>query len=157
MIVGGLWHGAGASFVLWGAAHGLLLCGEKAAAQAIARLRARRLGRTLYTIVTFHVVALLWIPFRTGDLRAALSLSGHMLRDLELASIGPVLHARAAWIAMLLCAALLSQVSRALLERAARLFARAPILARAAALLVVIQCLLELREANVQPFIYFQF
>jgi D-alanyl-lipoteichoic acid acyltransferase DltB (MBOAT superfamily) len=65
MILGGLWHGAAWTFVLWGAVHGLGLAGE--------RLLGGR-GRTpawLRWLVTFHVVVLAWVLFRAPSLDLA--------------------------------------------------------------------------------------
>jgi D-alanyl-lipoteichoic acid acyltransferase DltB (MBOAT superfamily) len=66
-VFGGLWHGVSLTFVLWGFAHGCLPCTEKALARPLERLHARRGGRAAAMLITFHVVALLWIPFRAGS------------------------------------------------------------------------------------------
>lgn len=72
MLLGGLWHGAGLNFVLWGAIHGALL--------AIHRVfrpheketrRASDPGRVTLRdvpamVVLFHAVCLAWIPFRAA-------------------------------------------------------------------------------------------
>jgi alginate O-acetyltransferase complex protein AlgI len=62
MTLGGLWHGAGWTFVLWGLLHGAWLSLER---------RLPRLPKVLGVLVTFHVVALLWVPFRAPDLSSA--------------------------------------------------------------------------------------
>ena len=59
MIIGGLWHGAAWTFVLWGAFHGTMLIAEHALG---GRLRAPGWLRWL---VTFHLVVLSWILFRS--------------------------------------------------------------------------------------------
>jgi alginate O-acetyltransferase complex protein AlgI len=59
MVLSGLWHGFEGRFLLWGAAHGLLLIWE--------RFRDRGLGR----MGTVLAVWLLWIPFRAESLQAA--------------------------------------------------------------------------------------
>ncbi len=66
MALGGLWHGAGWNFVLWGVLHGLWMDLEL----ATERWRPR-LPRWLQALVTFHVVVLLWVPFRAPSLSAA--------------------------------------------------------------------------------------
>jgi alginate O-acetyltransferase complex protein AlgI len=64
MLLGGLWHGASASFVLWGAYHGLLLALERAL--GVGRPGARR--RVLGAATTFVLVQIGWVCFRAGDL-----------------------------------------------------------------------------------------
>ena len=72
MVLGGLWHGAAWTFVLWGALHG-----------AGARRRARARGRGsrlppswLRWLITFNLVVLGWILFRAPDL----GIGGHVPR-----------------------------------------------------------------------------
>ncbi len=70
MLLGGLWHGASWTFLLWGAIHGALL--------ALERLKARfaptlHLPKPLSTSLTFLVVTLSWILFRSDSLTEAIS------------------------------------------------------------------------------------
>jgi alginate O-acetyltransferase complex protein AlgI len=69
MALGGLWHGAGLTFVAWGAAHGLAL---------IAALLWRRAGwpmpAPLGWFLTFLFVTLCWVLFRATNFEAALAI-----------------------------------------------------------------------------------
>jgi len=67
MLLGGLWHGAGWNFVLWGGLHGLGL----AALRARAGFTSARLPSWLGVPVTFVFVCLCWIFFRASDLEHA--------------------------------------------------------------------------------------
>src|SRR5918993_1432861 len=65
MLPGGLWHGAAWNFVVWGALHGVLLAGE--------RLRGKAalygvLPRAARIAVTFVIVLVTWVFFRSADL-----------------------------------------------------------------------------------------
>jgi D-alanyl-lipoteichoic acid acyltransferase DltB (MBOAT superfamily) len=65
MLLGGLWHGAGWNFVIWGGLHGLLLSVHR-------RFRRRPTdaersfapGDVLRVFALFHAVCLLWVFFR---------------------------------------------------------------------------------------------
>jgi alginate O-acetyltransferase complex protein AlgI len=63
MLLGGLWHGAGWNFVLWGAFHGTLLLVFHALGGAWARLS----GYVRHGIMLV-VIAVSWIPFRMHTL-----------------------------------------------------------------------------------------
>ncbi len=63
MFLGGLWHGADWTFVLWGLYHGALLT-----LSAILRDRWRRVPRWLGVITTFLAVLIGWVIFRSTDL-----------------------------------------------------------------------------------------
>lgn len=74
MALGGLWHGAGLTFVAWGVAHGLGLC---------AGVLWRRTGRTIPIVVgwaaTFLFVVFTWVLFRAQTFEAALRIYEAML------------------------------------------------------------------------------
>ncbi len=64
MLLGGLWHGAGILFILWGAWHGLLLILYRLVPidQWLARFGFA--GKALAAIIFFHLVCIGWIFFR---------------------------------------------------------------------------------------------
>jgi len=69
MILGGLWHGAGFNWIVWGSIHGVMLSLER-------RLdlpeRSRSVIRNaLRWLVTFHLVCLSWVFFRASDVTQA--------------------------------------------------------------------------------------
>ncbi|HST17992.1 MAG TPA: MBOAT family protein [Gaiellaceae bacterium] len=67
MLLGGLWHGAAWTFVIWGGIHGLGLSIERAVGWTPTSRRGIWIGR----IVTFHVVCLAWVFFRSDSLARA--------------------------------------------------------------------------------------
>ncbi|MGV7206266.1 MBOAT family O-acyltransferase [Oxalobacteraceae bacterium A2-2] len=67
MLLGGLWHGAAWTFVLWGGLHGLYLAIHHGWQALAGGSRPRWWGRAL----TFLAVALAWVPFRAPDLATA--------------------------------------------------------------------------------------
>ncbi|MBL8954795.1 MAG: MBOAT family protein [Myxococcaceae bacterium] len=70
MTLGGLWHGAGWTYVLWGFMHGVLLWLERT---------LPKLPRGAGVLVTFHVVALLWVPFRAPDFSALVTFAKRLV------------------------------------------------------------------------------
>jgi D-alanyl-lipoteichoic acid acyltransferase DltB (MBOAT superfamily) len=64
MVLGGLWHGAAWTFVLWGSFQGLGLAGEHAVAGRF------KFPAWLRWLVTFHLVVFGWILFRSPSLSA---------------------------------------------------------------------------------------
>lgn len=76
MGLGGLWHGAGLSYLVWGLLHGVLLVVER---PILARLQAidSRALRALRISVVFACVTMLWIFFKLPNFDHAVSyLSG---------------------------------------------------------------------------------
>ncbi|MCU0906538.1 MAG: MBOAT family protein [Rhodobacteraceae bacterium] len=64
MLLGGLWHGAAWTFVLWGAIHGAALVIERAVGPVV----RGRAGAVLGWLVTFHVVVFTFVLFRSESL-----------------------------------------------------------------------------------------
>lgn len=70
MLLGGLWHGAGWQFILWGGVHGALLVIN----HYWRHLSRWRLPRLLAVPLTLLVVMLAWIPFRADSLSTSLRM-----------------------------------------------------------------------------------
>jgi D-alanyl-lipoteichoic acid acyltransferase DltB (MBOAT superfamily) len=75
MTIGGLWHGAGWTFILWGAMHGLYI----AAAHLWRRFRAPALPALLGWGITVLAVIWAWVPFRADSLAATVTMWSAML------------------------------------------------------------------------------
>jgi alginate O-acetyltransferase complex protein AlgI len=82
MLLGGLWHGAAWTFVLWGALHGAFLMVN----HLWLKLRRgrpsgppSRLGRVLGWVLTFLCVMVAWVVFRADSMTAAIEIYKGML------------------------------------------------------------------------------
>ena len=76
MLLGGLWHGAGWSFVVWGALHGIFLAINHAFRAAVGDrvlviLHSSRLFSLASWVLTMLVVVVAWVFFRSGTLPGA--------------------------------------------------------------------------------------
>jgi D-alanyl-lipoteichoic acid acyltransferase DltB (MBOAT superfamily) len=73
MVLGGLWHGAAWTFVLWGLLHGLGLVIEHALGGRI------RTSGWVRWLVTFHLIVLGWVLFRAQSIDLAGSFLGRLV------------------------------------------------------------------------------
>ena len=73
-LLSGLWHGANWTFVIWGALHGLFLTFDKVFWLNF----SKNLARPLNTAVTFLLVCISWVFFRSESLSSAISYLGRM-------------------------------------------------------------------------------
>lgn len=79
MLLGGLWHGANWTFVMWGAIHGGYMAIERYARKACGWTRFKEVGSSvesasllwLKRVLVFQFVCLAWILFRAESLSAA--------------------------------------------------------------------------------------
>jgi alginate O-acetyltransferase complex protein AlgI len=74
MALGGLWHGASWTFVIWGVLHGAAVSSIHAARKLLRRSWLDRVPRWVGVLVTFHFVTLVWVFFRALGLRDAMEL-----------------------------------------------------------------------------------
>ncbi|HEY9788311.1 MAG TPA: MBOAT family protein [Candidatus Obscuribacterales bacterium] len=177
MLLGGLWHGASWTFVIWGAFHGLGLAVNRRWEQSIERsARLKRIAASLplrcaaYGL-TFLTVVLGWVIFRAKDLPEAtgvysamfsLRASSSECTVLDFAVNSPLPAAISIYL-ILQSTVLIWKHSHDLnaplpgsmfkLARATPPYA----IANALAFVAVLILTLSLSPAELQPFIYFQF
>jgi alginate O-acetyltransferase complex protein AlgI len=74
MVLGGLWHGANYTFLIWGGMHGCYLMINHAWRSVFRRRRPSLPGTLISGAVTFLAVAAAWIFFRAEDVPSAFNL-----------------------------------------------------------------------------------
>jgi alginate O-acetyltransferase complex protein AlgI len=175
MLLGGLWHGANWTFVMWGGLHGLYLGfnhGYRAVLGArLALLEQRGWYRVLAWAVTFCAVVVAWVLFRAPDFATAATLlwamagQGAAIADASdsvvLWNAGLTVAGAAGHCAVLGAIAVLLPNSNALGERLLARYRRAADLCWLGLGAALVSCLFLLiindaRDA-VSPFIYFNF
>jgi alginate O-acetyltransferase complex protein AlgI len=146
MLLGGLWHGAAWTFVLWGAFHGVGLCAEHALDGRL------KLPGWLRWLVTFHLVVFGWILFRSQSL----ALLGTFLSRLVVP--GPATLASATVIASIVIVIGLQLLPTGPLSTLQLYFERLRPVALAVMLTLVIAFVgATVPSQGVPPFIYFRF
>ncbi|MEE3365595.1 MAG: MBOAT family protein, partial [Planctomycetota bacterium] len=82
MLLGGLWHGAGWTFVFWGGLHGLYLCvnhgWQKWCKRADWQFTHRRSWQPVAWTITFVAVLVGWVYFRAASFMVANSIIASM-------------------------------------------------------------------------------
>lgn len=77
MVLGGLWHGAGWNFVMWGFLHGVYLAIHQlwvAVAQTLRFPVQATAWKWIATLITFVAVCAAWVFFRAPDMPTALTI-----------------------------------------------------------------------------------
>ena len=154
MAIGGLWHGASWTFLIWGVWHG---CGL-AAQRWWQALRgntprnehpASRIGRSL---VTFHFVLIGWIFFRASNLSTARDVFAQIFSGtVSFANVTP------AFLTVLTFAICAHFVPKQWYEGGLRFFSAAPYYAQAAAMALLVVAIQYVAGSSAAPFIYSRF
>lgn len=74
MLLGGIWHGANWTFLLWGSLHGLFLVIQHGFSALRERVGMRALPTAIAWPLTLLAVVMAWVPFRASDWSVALTL-----------------------------------------------------------------------------------
>jgi len=155
MLIGGLWHGAGWTFVAWGAIHGTALVAERwwTGRPGRAERPPTRWRRGAQRFVTFQVVCFAWIFFRADSFADAWDVIDRLFTAWGEPSplvTGGVLAAIAVGIGS-------QYVPRRLPLALMARFSRLPVPAQAAVLSLALLATHAMGPEGVAPFIYFQF
>lgn len=160
MFLGGLWHGASWNFVLWGMLHGVALSLHKAWMSVVGRKKGehssglRRLGGI---VLTFHFVCFCWIFFRHAEFSSAVD----MIRQIFTAfhpQLLPQLLAGYSEVFALMALGYLLHFSPVRWERACtQAVIRLPLVGKVLLLTATAYLVIQMKSADIQPFIYFQF
>jgi alginate O-acetyltransferase complex protein AlgI len=146
-LLGGLWHGAGWSFVIWGGLHGLALM-----IGVLWHDHGPRLPAPVAWLITFLFVIVAWIFFRAPDLASANAMLAAMSDVSGLASLE--ISGRALRLILIAAAvSIIGPTSQAVVFE--RLRPRAWVAVATAAGLIF--TLLQLNRGLSYQFIYFQF
>jgi alginate O-acetyltransferase complex protein AlgI len=94
MLIGGLWHGAGWQFIVWGGLHGLMLVVNhfwgalRERSYLLGKYSQHWLYRAHMVLLTFLALAVTWVFFRADSVTAALIIVSGMLGLNDVTSIG---------------------------------------------------------------------
>ena len=165
MVVGGFWHGAGFNFLLWGVFQGLMLVVEKLYMDWRKKrnpnyhLMNRKGGMTglIRMLLTFHIFMFSLIYFRSTSFE-----SGTMMLTQIFGNFSPQVFTQwvvGYWVVAVLV--LLGFITHLLPskvnDKVTAGITRMPLVGQALLLVIVIFIVIQMKTADVQPFIYFDF
>ena len=157
MLLGGLWHGAAWTFVVWGAGHGIALCVHKLCKPWLDKIASNPFTRFLSWMMTFSLVALLWVFFRASTFEAAGLVISGIFTDFEWAYLPVFLERRLTWCLMLAIIFGLHFVPARVWNWLRERFIAAPWLVKLLVFALIVQLVIQFASATVQPFLYSKF
>jgi alginate O-acetyltransferase complex protein AlgI len=154
MLIGGLWHGAAWTFVVWGSIHGAALIIERRVTEAreAAGKVPGRWSPVIRWAITFNVVCLAWVFFRAESFDNAFTL---LFRLVFAPGIGPLVTPMVLFVIVAMVGA--QFVPTEAVNRAQAAFSRTVPAVQAVVLAGCLLLINALGPEGVPPFIYFQF
>ena len=173
MLIGGLWHGAAWKFIFWGGAHGIALGIDKILLKILPK---NIFIKILMWFVTFNFVVFLWMFFRANNIEIEQTLPDEttvtqtvdafnvpfmmldkIKTDFDINFAVHFWDARYVWVVMVLFGFICHAIPEKYALKIRDLFIKSPFIVKFLVLLIVIQLVIQFKNENVQPFIYFQF
>ena len=160
MLIGGLWHGAGWMYLLWGAYHGVLLAGHKAL-KGVWRLPEMLRGTLVVQganiLVTFTLVVAGFAIFRAPSLETLGALGTQIFTAFH-PDVAAQFVAGYALITAAIAGALCMHFAPARWTAGATsAFAAMPVVAQSLLLAAVLFLVIQTRSSDLVPFIYLQY
>jgi D-alanyl-lipoteichoic acid acyltransferase DltB (MBOAT superfamily) len=156
MLLGGLWHGANWTFVVWGGIHGAALAVNKLVDDLRGKKRAEKprslLAHVAGVFLTFHIVLVGWVFFRADSFEKA-QLVFSRLTELTLSH--PNLPGTV--VAVLALGLVTHFLPEGLYRTVRESFVRLPAPVQGIALFVAAVAIRQMASSDAVPFVYFQF
>ena len=156
MLIGGLWHGASWKFVFWGGVHGGVLAIEKFISSVV-RIPKNRFTSILGMIITFHIVCFCWIYFRAPSFESAVSVLKQIFTSFNGQIAQQVIFGYKAVFALFIIGYVIHFLPKQIKVYSEKLITKSGIIIQALVLVLVIWVIIQVKTAEIQPFIYFQF
>lgn len=181
MLIGGLWHGANWKFVFWGGLHGIGLAVHKFWSSLFKNFKGnwftRITGGTISWFITFHFVIFLWIFFRATDIQKdvpvpatdkieTLTVDGFyvswwmvdkVINDMDFSFAEHFWDARYVWVILMIVGILMHAAPLKWTNKVSEWFVKSPYIVKILVFVIVVQLVIQFKNQDVQPFIYFQF
>jgi alginate O-acetyltransferase complex protein AlgI len=154
MAIGGLWHGANWTFLIWGLIHGIGLAFTRLVQVLRGNVRpsANPALRLIRGVVTFHFVLFAWIFFRAPNLSTARDILLQISSlTVSFANVTP------AFVLVLAIAVCAHYVPKNWYDRSLEIYSASPSYVQAAAMALLVIAIQYVAATGATPFIYTRF
>lgn len=162
MLLGGLWHGASVSFILWGALHGVALAVHKFVMGRFSSFKAmgsemKPWRRVVGIFVTFHLVCFGWILFRADSMQTVGEILSQITTHFHAEVFTQFVSGYRGVFTLMVIGYLLHFTPKRAEYALRGIVTRSPLIVQAVILALAVFLVVQFKSAGVQPFIYFQF
>ena len=156
-VICGFWHGPNYTFILWGALNGMIMGFEMINAKWRKRIKKKIPSRVYNSVswcITFNIIALLWIVFRSADLNSAWLMVERIFTDFDLAYLLPFVRVRSLFVIILVAGFALYALPVEKISMISKYFIAIPYWVKAVAFIALVQLIFQLQGTDVQQFLY---
>lgn len=162
-VICGLWHGGAWNFIIWGSLHGLmmsislLLQKPKQSFYKLLRINDTKFLRFIQTVITFHLIAVSFIIFRTNDIQIFKDMFSQIFEFFHAEVFFQFAEKLPIILGLMILGYALHFMPVKLENGIKKIFTSLPWFAQALVLVIVIWIAAQFKSADITPFIYFQF
>ncbi|SMO51734.1 D-alanyl-lipoteichoic acid acyltransferase DltB, MBOAT superfamily [Saccharicrinis carchari] len=156
MLLGGLWHGAGWLFVIWGALHGLALLFEKLIFAGIKNTRFKIPGFIGF-LFTFHFIVGTWIVFRSPDVETLQLFFIRLLSAFSIYDMAKLFNSYSGVLLILFLGYMIHWLPSELERLLKWKLVKANIIVKILAVVIFGVIIYQFSLLDIKPFIYFRF
>lgn len=157
MAIGGIWHGAGWNFLIWGSLHGFGIVIDKIKVLHWDRSSGNVFLKMVAWFSTFLFVSALWIFFRMDSLSGSLLVFEKIFLQFNTDFIGAFLNNRLILVVVLLVSLVAMLIPRRFYSTLERAYLKMGWVIKLILFVILVQIILEFSNSQVAPFIYSQF
>jgi D-alanyl-lipoteichoic acid acyltransferase DltB (MBOAT superfamily) len=160
MLLGGLWHGAATKFVIWGGLHGLALAIHKVWTTYLPNKNPRQkqpIKTVLSIALTFNFVCFAWLFFRADSMQTVEIMLSQMTNKMFDVNIFTIISNYTIVFFLILLGFVMHWLPENIKENYRSAFHKIPIVLKIVLIVCIVLFLFQVKSADLQPFIYFQF
>ncbi|MCC8071628.1 MAG: MBOAT family protein [Bacteroidales bacterium] len=157
MVLGGLWHGASWMYVIWGALQGVFLIGHKEL-KARVKPRSATWWRVVANVfITFNLIALSFMFFRARSMEVVGGMVHQIVHDFHLSVAPQFIEGYLLIVVAILGGYAMHFAPTRWTRHLQQRYAALPLILQAIVLALVIFFIIQVRSADIVPFIYLQY
>ena len=161
MLIGGLWHGAGFRFIIWGAMHGVALILHKLWIYLYPTKNNTKennwITKTLSWFLTFHFICFCWIFFRAENMEVASQVINQIAFNFKGSIFWEFMQGYKTVLLLFIIGYFIHFTPKKWETGLEQVIVRAPLTVKALYLIGILLIVAQFKSAEIQPFIYFQF
>lgn len=164
MLIGGLWHGASWMYLIWGGLQGIflsghkLLTGDKSRAQDEAEIRQTPKWRVaLNVFISFNLLAISFMFFRADSMSKVSDMTTQILTNFNIGVAPQFIEGYMMIVLVMIGALLMHFAPKSWTTKLQGTYSHMPLIIQAIVLALVIFIVIQARQSDIMPFIYFQY
>ena len=162
MLLGGLWHGASLRYILWGGLHGITLVIHKIFLRLFPSFKStgiqmKPFQRFLGILLTFHIVCFGWIFFRASSMESAVTMMHQIAMNFHPELFLELIKGYPYVFLFMFIGFVAHYLPQSWKRLGVKYTISMPLVFKVLLLVIVILIITQVKSAEIQPFIYFQF